>query len=610
MIYALAILIITAAVCYALGFGANRDNAARIVALVGVTAALVVALVFEGLQGGGTGGAMVVWPDYMSWLGASSYWSDTLAASLGAWCILIGGLCLLKLGEGADAPRRLAASTLMIATLYSLVYTADLRAFAAQLLLLVLLTWAVLWDEGQTTGLGSTALTVRQRAAQTAGALSLLVSVLLIGRTTGGVYTIEDMSLSALTFWPLLLIVIFIVFWTGLVPFTGWSGLVQGNIGDDTRGTLVQGLVLAVPVIVLVLRLQALITNLGIAGSVPPDWRGFTGAMVWLGGITTLTAAASTVVWAGTTRWSVALTAYVLGSAIWALGLDTPTGRYAAIAIVLAYAAGRLVLDLSTGQYDWLSRLAAGLSLVGAPLTAGFVGIWLLASGLVESRHASLAIVVAGAAIVAACGAALHLGAPTKYQVPSTKYQVRSTKYQVPSTRYEEALGYLVLGTSYFVLVVGGALPGLWLPQVEAMAGIAGGSARLETSWTGLMSAGIFLPLTLLAGAALVLAAFAWLLRLWMKSRTAGNSVLLPTAVARLQKLSQGAIVPQSILSNPPPVVWWLSLVWLERGIYGSGSLLSRISTRLGTLLARLEGRYYFPLALILTLLIILAITR
>jgi len=596
MIYALAILIITAAVCYALGFAANRDNAARILALVGVAAALVVALVFEGLQGGGTGGALVVWPDYLSRLGTSFYWSDTLAATLGAWCILIGGLCLLKLGEGTDTPRRIAAATLMVATLYSIVYTADLRAFAAQLLLLVLLTWALLWDEGETTESGSTALVVRRRAAQITCALSLLVSVLLIGRTTGGVYTFEEMSLSALTFWPLLLIIIFIVFWTGLVPFTGWSGLVQDNTGDDTRGTLVQGLVLAIPVIVLVLRLQALITYLGIAGSVPTDWRGFTVSMVWLGGITTLTAAASTVVWAGTTRWSAALTAYLLGSAIWALGLDTPTGRYAAIAIVLAYAAGRLVLDLSTGQYDWLSRLAAGLSLVGAPLTAGFVGLWLLASGLVESRHASLAIVVAGAAIVAACGAALHLGAPTKYQAPGT--------------RYKAALGYFVLGTSCLALVVGGALPGLWLPQVEAMAGIAGGSARLETSWMGLMSTSIFLPLTLLAGAALVLAAFAWLLRLWIKSRTAGNSVLLPTAVARLQKLSQGAVVPQSILSNPPPVVWWLSLVWLESGIYGSGSLLSRISTRLGSLLARLEGRYYFPLALILTLLIILAITR
>jgi hypothetical protein len=142
------------------------------------------------------------------------------------------------------------------------------------------------------------------------------------------------------------------------------------------------------------------------------------------------------------------------------------------------------------------------------------------------------------------------------------------------------------------------------------MAGVAGGGARLGTDWTGLTSAGIFLPLTLLAGAALVLAAFGWLLRLWIKSRTAGNSVLLPTAVARLQKLDQNVATPQPVLTNPPPAVWWLSLVWLESGIYGSGSLLSRIATRLGTLLARLEGRYYFPLALILTLLIILAITR
>src|SRR5690349_14343903 len=119
MIYALAILILTALVCYLLGFAASRGNAARATGLVGASAALVAALLFEGLQGGGSGGAAIAWPDFMSWLGDPFYWSDTLAASLGAWCILLGGLCLLKLGNGEEAPRRIAAGVLLIATLYS-----------------------------------------------------------------------------------------------------------------------------------------------------------------------------------------------------------------------------------------------------------------------------------------------------------------------------------------------------------------------------------------------------------------------------------------------------------------------------------------------------------
>jgi hypothetical protein len=437
----------------------------------------------------------------------------------------------------------------------------------------------------------SAALVVRQRITQALGALALLGAVLLIGRTTGGVYGLAEMSLAALTFWPLLLVALFVLFWLGLAPFTGWSAILELNT-RGTRGALLQGLVLGVPALVLILRLEALITSQAPAGSVPLDWTWFTSGLTWLGGITALAAGAGTIVWAGTTRWSAAVTALILGMSVWALGLDTPTGRYAAIALLLAFGLGRLTLDLSTGQYDWLSRMVAGLSMVGAPITAGFVGIWLLASALVETRHPSLVIALAGAAILAACGAALHLATVDR-----------------PPSAVNDFTGLLALALGG-VLVLAGALPGLWVPQVEAMAAIAGGGARIGTAWTGLVSDGIFAPLPLMAGGALLLGTLGWLVRLWAKSTTSGNSVLLPTAVARLQQARQDTLSLQPLLSNPPPAVWWVSLVWLESGIYGFGTLLGRLAMRLGILLARLEGRFYFPLALVLTLLILLAITR
>ena len=583
MIYALATLILTAVVCYLLGFGSHKGTISRIIAILGSAIALVVALQQEGLQG--TGGPVAL-PDFMSSLGTALYRSDALAASLGAWCILLGGLCLLKLGEGERAPVQQAAVVLSVATLYSLVYAADLRLFAVQILLLVLLTWAILWDTVE-----SAALVVRQRVAQSLGALSLLGAVLFIGRTTGGVYGLGEMSLSALTFWPLLLIALFVVLWLGLAPFTGWSASLESH-GRGTRGALVQGVVLGVPAIVLILRLEALITAQAPAGSVPLDWTWFTSGLTWIGGITALTAGACTIVWAGTPRWSAALTACILGMSTWAIGLDTPTGRYAAIALLLAFSLGRLTLDLSSGQYDWLSRMVAGLSMVGAPITAGFVGVWLLASALVETRHPSLVIALAGATIMAACGTALHLATDARRPATDDRFM---------------GLVALLLGGA---LVLAGAVPGLWVPQVEAMAAIAGGGERLGTAWTGLVSDGIFAPLPLLAGGALLLGTLGWLVRLWVKSGTSGNSVLLPTAVARLQQARQETPPLQPLLSNPPPAVWWISLVWLESGIYGFGSLLGRLAMRLGILLARLEGRFYFPLALILSLLILLAITR
>ena len=59
------------------------------------------------------------------------------------------------------------------------------------------------------------------------------------------------------------------------------------------------------------------------------------------GALTAIVAGAGTIVAAGTPNWPSLLTAHTLGLVTWALGLDTPTGRYAAIAILLAFGAAR-----------------------------------------------------------------------------------------------------------------------------------------------------------------------------------------------------------------------------------------------------------------------------
>ncbi|MEO8287385.1 MAG: hypothetical protein ABI670_13250 [Chloroflexota bacterium] len=588
MIYALVTLILTALVCYLLGFTSRGARSARIVAVTGVLASLAVALQQEGLQGGGMDGAAIPWPDFMSRLGTSFYRSDLLAASIGAWCIAVGALCLLRIGDGNRSPSQLAAATLAIAALYSLAHTTDLRAFAAHLLLLAFLTWTYLPSSAEG------ALITRQRAAQTLGALSLLGAVLIIGRTTGNIYGLESLSLAALTLWPLVLVLLFVVFWLGLAPFTGWSAL-PGDEGES-KGALLQGLILGVPALLILLRLQALISSQALAGSVPPDWIWFTTALTWLGGITTLTAGAAVVVWAGTSRWSGALTAYTLGLTVWGLGLDTPTGRFAALVVLLSYGLGRAALDLSAGQYDWLSRLTLGLSLVFAPLTVGFTGVWLLTSAIIETGHTTLALVLIGAAILAAVGTAIHLVSVATRQPTDVS----------PGRRYG---GLLALGLSA-LLVIGGALPGLWLPYISSIADIAGGTANLDVTWATVQSGDLFAPFPLLAFAAAIIGLLGFVLRTWAKSTTTPGSALLPTALDRLQKARQPVSTPQPLLSNPPPAVWWLSLVWIERGVFGFGALLARAGSRLGILLARLEGRYYLPLALILALLIVLAVTR
>ena len=97
---------------------------------------------------------------------------------------------------------------------------------------------------------------------------------------------------------------------------------------------------------------------------------------------------------------------------------------------------------------------------------------------------------------------------------------------------------------------------------------------------------------------------------------------MLPTALERLEgrpqargKAGKGADAEvkedgQVLHPAPPAFIWWLSLAWLERGIFEAGAVVVRLGIGAGRLAERLEGRYYLPLALLLALLTLLAIAR
>ena len=617
MVYALLLLIITTLACWAMSLLPNvaaRARAAWAISLLGVAASLVLSLVLEGL--GSVQGRPVVGTEITDWFRAPIYTSDSLSACVGAWCLTLGLVALLKIGvrPKGNSPSILALATGTIGTLYSLAATIDLRAFAVQVLLLALLMWALYgWDD--TTGTGDNVLS---RVSLGAGALLLLAAVLLVGRTTGGEYHLNTLSLSALTVWPLALIVGFALFWLGLSPFTGWSAVTsaRGHTATPaTAATLAHTLALGVPPLLLILRLQALVTQGALTGSTPGEWAGAMSVLVILGGLTTVAGGASALLWAGTARWAAALTAFYMGLIAWALGMDTPAGRWAALILLAGYGVGRMALQLAGRDDEELSSIAravAGLSLAGAPLTTGFLGLWVLSGALVETRSPQYAVMLLGGAIMAACGTALHIASTVTRRAPLGR----------PSKLYKlmtSATAILLAAAS----IAGGVLPGLWVPQVETMANVAGRGQSVELPWTGLTLAGDHLPVTLPAAGVLALVLIGLLLRMWARSRVVESGVLLPTALARLQKsaladpqsaqedaVTTAARPANPFITQPPASVWWISLIWLERGIYGAGAYVARAGMRIGGLLARLEGRYFLPLALLLTLLLLLAITR
>jgi hypothetical protein len=299
------------------------------------------------------------------------------------------------------------------------------------------------------------------------------------------------------------------------------------------------------------------------------------------------------------------LAVYSLGMALWGLALDNPGGRLAALVVLLSYGAGRVTLLLAgdeSSTWERMARAVALASLAFAPLTASFVGVWLLASTLSAERYASTALVLVGAAIAAACGIVLHhaaTGQPAAEAAP------------MPLVKWVRAGAALAL-------LAGGTLPGLWLPYVARLAGSGGGVPALDLPWQGVGAGGNFSPVLLLGLGALLVALIGWLVGALARSRTDAPGVLLPTGLDRVERAREAMPGPTGswegaarlLVANPPPAIWWLSLAWLEGGVWGFGALLGRLGTRLGGLLGRLEGRFYLPLALILVLVALLLASR
>src|SRR5205823_14889345 len=119
--------------------------------------------------------------------------------------------------------------------------------------------------------------------------------------------------------------------------------------------------------------------------------------------------------------------------------------------------------------------------------TIGFVGVWLLATALMQVGHASVAIVLAGAVIMTACGVALHYAYGGFPSVQGSASRVQQGSFSTIFRANTE--GRLRLGASLvggLVLVVGGIAPRLWLPQVAAMASVAGRASPVSLTPMGL----------------------------------------------------------------------------------------------------------------------------
>jgi hypothetical protein len=286
------------------------------------------------------------------------------------------------------------------------------------------------------------------------------------------------------------------------------------------------------------------------------------------------------------------------------LALNTPTGRYVALVLLFAWGAGRVTFDVASGVKRRLPAAlgVAALSLAAVPLTVGFIGVWLLASELARSGRAAAALAVVGATILATCGSAMHFSRTGLTELRSNS-----------RIGLNDNLHTLTALVGAILLLVGGILPGLWLPVVANIAGVR--EISINQAWWGLEIAS--LPTILIAAGALLLAGLAWLAVRRSTARAQGKAakVLLPTAQEQLEKRASdqtpitGPSPAHAQIPAPTPALW-LSLLWFEAVLRRLGALVLDWCAGAGRIIARLEGRYYLPLALILALVAILALAR
>jgi hypothetical protein len=238
------------------------------------------------------------------------------------------------------------------------------------------------------------------------------------------------------------------------------------------------------------------------------------------------------------------------------------------------------------------------------------VGIWLLGGALLERGGAALTLVLAGIVVIAAGGMLLHF--ILSLQIPATGSRRLEGKPEVQYT------GWAAVALAA-ALAVGGVLPGLWLPLSGNISSVVGGSTGVSASPSGIsLTGGSGLPILFLAFGAAVLVVLCWVIVGLARRGTRVGGALLPAALEHLDgnsedsgnQAQQGAGIVAPLLRNPSIPLRLLSLGWLQDALLPVGRGLSTLLTRAGAVLGRLEGRYYLPIALILTLVLLLAVTR
>jgi multicomponent Na+:H+ antiporter subunit D len=316
--------------------------------------------------------------------GGASMVAAPLVAILGAACVLIAGGMLRELGEAA-----------------ALSLALSMCAVGGWLFALLATDWiglAVAVEAGWLSGAAVVA-TDRNRGALN-GALRMLASggvsaaLMLVGvgfatraASSAEIAALAGAEAGALGVTGLVLVLVSLAMKAGLAPLHGWTGAAFGRA--SAFATTLLGTVTMIGALCVIVRI-------GAAAAIAPRLAtGVEAMLAALGAVSIVIGSVQAMGAANLRRLAAYAFASQAGCVLLSVSLGSPAGFASALVQIFALAAAMLALlgaaaatrDASLQSLDGLGRrhpiagvavTAGALSLMGAPLTIGFLGRWRL----------------------------------------------------------------------------------------------------------------------------------------------------------------------------------------------------------------------------------------
>lgn len=439
-----------------------------------------------------------------------------------------------------------------------------------------------------------------------------LAAFLLLGATNGGVFVYTGLSASTLTMWPFLLLLAGVVVRSAQFPFHSW--VTSSAEAPLPASAIFYAGPILLPGAYLLFRTYGL-----VVGAAPLPWHK---VLLVIGAASLIAGAVEALRERNLSRMLAFVGASQMGYVFMGIGIGTPVALAGALfqVINLSLLLGSLALvvdalhrragTLDVADLGGLGRampwhasfffLAAG-ALGGLPLLSGFVSQWLIYTGAVESGQPLFAVVgVVGSLISLVC----------LIKVASGLFLGRERG--LPNPRGGDDRGELaILGLLTAIAVVIGLLPQIPIhylirPAVRTVVNFP--LASLNTSVLGLASAGTAWLSVLVLALLAVCVVVGWLIQ---RRPQPGSSPALaflggerwesPTGDENVGMSSADfSVALERMLHNFYPVVEPDRIfLWAESFLTGIGQFLQAIVTII-------EGRYYVPAAVVLTLIAVL----